>query len=209
MKVIAFLEKIIFKQKLSYTALPIEQVPDIRYLGCSITYQYDKKVETKLVFSSRFIKYLKKKTRIEMQLGYCNVLVIPQLQYDGESWIIKTKDVPKLQGPEMTFLRAVYGPFWYQERFYQKWSYQKGNINKWSLNNTISWYKTELQLYVERMDSTRFPNNLQPSTREKRSVASPHKLWLDEFHWNRNRILAREKDDGNNDYCIWTHWICQ
>ena len=40
---------------------------------------------------------------------YYNIMAIPQLQYGSETWIRTAKDMSRIQGGEMRFLRAVKG----------------------------------------------------------------------------------------------------
>ena len=91
---------------------PIQQVPDSKYVGYSITYQdYKKKVESKIslfqLLCGCIVKHLKRKTRKQTQLNYYNLVAIHQLLYGSETWIKKAKDISRIQGVEMRFLRHV------------------------------------------------------------------------------------------------------
>ena len=81
-------------------------------LGCRITYQDDKEIESKItlfqLLCGCIIKHIKK-TRKEEQLKYYNVMAIPQLLYGSETWIRKAKGISRIQGAELKLLRAVKG----------------------------------------------------------------------------------------------------
>jgi hypothetical protein len=50
-------------------------------------------------------KGVKTKTRKTTQIQFYKVMALPVLLYGSEIWIIKTKDMSKIQATEMRYLR--------------------------------------------------------------------------------------------------------
>jgi len=103
--------------------LTLEQVSQLTYLGCSISYQFSNDVEFKLAKFLQSIGTIKrtifKKMRTETILKIYNTLVLPTFLYGSENWTLtalqKTKNWSGRN--EVTETSGRLHPLWPQNKW--------------------------------------------------------------------------------------------
>ena len=99
-------------------------------------------------------------------------MATPQLLYSIQTLIRKAKCMFRIQGAQMRFLRAARGCTMSDLTGHNHIRMELGTTE--SLYDKISQYKTEWQLHVEVMNSTRFPRKaFDYRPRRERSVGNP------------------------------------
>lgn len=73
----------------------LEQVSHFNYLGCDISFKYEKDIEKKVnrfqMICGTIGRTLGRKTRKEIQMKFYKVMAVPTLIYGSESWTITKK----------------------------------------------------------------------------------------------------------------------
>jgi hypothetical protein len=98
-----------------------------------------------------------------------------RLIYESEAWIIRKTDDKRLQATEMKFMRKTAGP--------TLWGHRRNEeiLKKLKVELTFKFiqnYWTNWKEHIERMDSSRIPNNLlNYRPHGKRSLGKPLKRW--------------------------------
>jgi hypothetical protein len=91
----------------------IEQVQSFNYLGCDISFNYDRHVSQKIYkfqYACGTIKRtLRNKTRKDTILKFYKVMAVPTLVYGSENWAVNRADIRTAEAAEMKFLRYVAG----------------------------------------------------------------------------------------------------
>jgi hypothetical protein len=102
-------------------------------------------------------------------------LTRPVLIYGSEAWTIRKADEKRLQGAEMKFLRKTAG--------FTLWDHKRNeeilkNLQVEPIFKFIQNYWANWKERIERMDSSRIPNNfLNYRPHGKRSLRRPLKRW--------------------------------
>ena len=91
----------------------LEQVSQITYLGCNISYQFSNDVEFKLATFLQLIDTIKKtifkKVRTETILKIYNTLVLPTFLYGSENWTLTALQRRRIEAAEIKLLRPLAG----------------------------------------------------------------------------------------------------
>jgi hypothetical protein len=112
-KVMAFRGKYLIRSKITLDNNSIiEQVSDFNYLGCNVTYAYDKDLNKKKINKCQSIcgvisRTLKRKIREETNFKFYKVMAIPVLLYVAKPWALKRREWNRIQAAEMKYLRTV------------------------------------------------------------------------------------------------------
>jgi hypothetical protein len=91
----------------------IEQESHFNYLGCDISWNYDADIQikvNKLQYKCGTIKRtLTNKTRKDTQLEFYEVMAVPTLLHESETWALNRSEKRKIETVQMRFLRHVAG----------------------------------------------------------------------------------------------------
>jgi len=88
MKVFGFVGTDHLRTKIVINDETLEQVNQFTYLGCSISYQFSKAVESKLAKFLQLIGTIFRKVRKETILKIYNTLILPTFLYGSEKWTL-------------------------------------------------------------------------------------------------------------------------
>jgi hypothetical protein len=109
----AFCGKYQISAKIILNTKIIEQVQSFNYLGCDISFTYDRDLSQKVCkfqYACGTIKRtLRNKTRKDTMLKYYKVMAVPMLMYGSENWTMNRADRRRIEAAEMKFLRYVAG----------------------------------------------------------------------------------------------------
>jgi hypothetical protein len=179
-KIMAFLGKDPGRSKICINNKTLEQVNTFNYLGCTLSYEAEKDMPTKI---SKFVKtigavnqvfkpsLLQQHTRLNIHRSLARLVLI----YERLAWPIRKADEKRLQAAEMKFMRKTAGfTLWDHKRNEEILKSLKAEpISKFIQNYWANWKK-----HIERMDSSRITNNLfNYRPHGKRSLGRPLKKW--------------------------------
>jgi hypothetical protein len=159
-----------------------EQINTFNYLGCSLSYEREKDVTTKI---SKFlqiagiINQVLKPSKVQRQtrLIIYNTLAIPILLYGSEAWTLKGRDKPRITAAEMKFMRKTAKYTWQDHKRNQDITEE---LKIQPVMEKINNYKNKWIQHVRRMDRARLPRGIlkyQPAGR--RDQGRPLKRLLD------------------------------
>jgi hypothetical protein len=160
----------------------IEQINTFNYLGCSLSYEREKDVTTKV---SKFlqitgiINQVLKLSKVQRQtrLRIYNTVAIPILLYGCEAWALKEQDKPRITAAEMKFMRKTAKYTWQDHKRNQDITEE---LKIQQVMEKINNYKNKWIQHVRRMDRARLPRGIlkyQPAGR--RGQGRPLKELLD------------------------------
>jgi hypothetical protein len=111
----------------------------------------------------------------QTRLNIYRTLARPELIYGGEAWTIKKTDERKLQAAEMKFMRKTAGrTLWDHKRNEEILK----NLKVEPISKFIQNYRANWKEHIERMNSSRIPNNLlNYRPHGSRSLGRPLKRW--------------------------------
>lgn len=178
-KVMAFRGKHPVRSKIIINNTVIEQVSHFKYLGCDITYDYDKDVNIKTqrfqAICGTIAKNLKKKTRKETQIKFYKTMAIPTLLYGCEAWTLKKNDINRIQSAEMKFLRGVKGCT-RLDRYRN--DDIRNELNLLPIIDKIKEYRIRWSNHLRRMDKERIPKQvLDYKPQGRRDIGRPRTRW--------------------------------
>jgi hypothetical protein len=167
------------------------------YLGCTLTYEGEKDMPSKI---SKFLKTIGvinqvfKPSLIQQhtRLNIYRTLARPVLIYGSEAWTIRKADERSLQAAEMKFMRKTAGfTLWDHKRNEEILKYLKVEpVSKFIQNYWAKWKE-----HIERMDSSRNPNNLlNYRPHGKRSLGRPLIRWSETVTGHFGLILDEEEE---------------
>jgi hypothetical protein len=140
----------------------LEQVNTFNYLGCTLSYEGEKDMPSKIstfVKTIRVINQVFKPSLVQQRtrLNIYRTLARLVLIYGSEAWIIRKADEKRLQAAEMKFMRNSAGlTLWDHKR-------NEGilkNLKVEPISKCIQNYQANWKEHIERMNSSRIPNNL-------------------------------------------------
>ena len=107
----AFKGKQLLHTKIEIDGSILEQVIQFNYLGCELSLDGEpdfdrKKINRFQTICGTIRKYLKK-TRTDTQMKFYKAVARPTLLYGSETWLIKKRNMTRLETAEMRFLRNV------------------------------------------------------------------------------------------------------
>lgn len=178
-KVMAFSGKNPLRAKIIIDDQMIEQVSHYKYLGCDISYGYDKDIEYKInqfqAICGTINRTLNNKAHKQTKLKFYKTMAVPALLYGSESWITTTKHESKIQAAEMKFLRRVKGC----TRMDQIRNEDiREELQIYSIKEKITNNKEQWKEHIERMAESRLPKRIQNYfPRGRRDVGRPRKRW--------------------------------
>jgi hypothetical protein len=107
-KVMAFQGKYPVRSKIILNNVSIiEQVSNLSYLGCNVTYKYDDLNDKLTKFQNMcgvIARALKKKSMKETNLKFYQIMAVPVLLYGSETWTPRKRDWHRIQAAEMKHL---------------------------------------------------------------------------------------------------------
>jgi hypothetical protein len=153
----------------------IDQINTFNYLGCSLSYEREKDVTTKV---SKFLqitgiinKVLKpSNVHWQTRLRICNTLVIPILLCGSEAWTLKEQDKSRITAAEMKFMRKTAKYTWQDHRRDQDITEE---LKMQPVMEKINNYKNNWIQHFRRMDRPRLPHAIlkyQPAGRRDQDV---------------------------------------
>lgn len=186
-KIMAFKGKNPVRSKIIVNGNILEQVSHFNYLGCDISFNYEKDIEKKVnrfqMICGTIGRTLGRKARKETQMKFYKVMAVPTLIYGSESWTITKKEESRIQSAEMKFMRYV-------RRCTKadkiKNETIRSDLNIFSVHDMVEENKTKWKDHVDRMAENRLPKkimNYRPIG--KRDLGRPRKRWLDDRDRNR------------------------
>ncbi|KAJ4447044.1 hypothetical protein ANN_09033 [Periplaneta americana] len=165
----------------------LEQVSHFNYLGCDISFNYEKDIEKKVnrfqMICGTIGRTLGRKARKETQMKFYKVMAVPTLIYGSESWTTTKKEESRIQSAEMKFMRYVRR---YTKADKIKNETIRSDLNIFSVHDMVEENKTKWKDHVDRMAENRLPKkimNYRPIG--KRDLGRPRKRWLDDRDRNR------------------------
>ncbi|KAJ4439494.1 hypothetical protein ANN_07618 [Periplaneta americana] len=172
-------EKHPVRSKIIINNTVIEQVSHFKYLGCDITYDYDKDVNIKTqrfqAICGTIARNLKKKTRKETQIKFYKTMAIPSLLYGCEAWTLKKNDINRIQSAEMKFLRGVKGCT-RLDRYRN--DDIRNELNLLPIIDKIKEYRIRWSNHLRRMDKERIPKQvLDYKPQGRRNIGRPRTRW--------------------------------
>ena len=178
-KIMAFKGKDPIRSKIVIEDKILEQVSDFKYLGCEISFKYDKDIEQKVnkfqAICGTIQRTFKNKIRKETKMKFYKVMALPTLLYGSETWVPTQKLNSKIQAAEMKFLRSVKGCT-RMDKIRNDAIREELNIE--SVNNKIIENRQKWIEHLVRMEDTRFPKavlNYMP--RGRRDRGRPRRRW--------------------------------
>ncbi|KAJ4434311.1 hypothetical protein ANN_22866 [Periplaneta americana] len=134
------------------------RVSHFKYLGCDITYDYDKDVNIKTqrfqAVCGTIDKNLKKKTRKETQIKFYKTMATPTPLYGCEAWTLKKNYINRIQSAEMKFLIGVKGCT-RLDRYRN--DDIRNELNLLPIIDKIKEYRIRWSNHLRRMDKERIP----------------------------------------------------
>jgi hypothetical protein len=179
-KIMAFSGKDPVRSKICISNKTLEQVNTFNYLGCTLCYEDEKDMPAKI---SKFVKMIGvidqvfKPSLVQQhtRLNIYRTLARPVLVYGSEAWTIRKADEKILQAAEMKFMRKTAGlTLWDHKRNEEILK----NLKVEPISKFIQNYRANWKEHIDRMDSSRIPNNLlNYRPHGKRSLGRPLKRW--------------------------------
>lgn len=177
--IMAFCGKDPVRSKIVVENQVLNQVSNFNYLGNDISYNYDRDVEKKLsrfqLMCGTIRRTLGKKTRKETQLKFYKTMAIPTLLYGSECWVLKQREMSRIQASEMKFLRAVKGC---TKADHERNQDIRKELRVVSVLDQIQNYKRNWTQHLYRMDKQRLPQKAwKYRPLGKRDPGRPRKRW--------------------------------
>jgi len=137
-----------------------------------------------------------KKTPADTETKFYKVVARPSLLYGSETWVTTKRDMTRLEGAEMRFLRSVTG--------YTRLDKIRSEVIRKELE--VSWiqdvrlkYKQNWINHFERMDTTRLPKHvLKYKPRGRRDRGWPRERWQCVDAGTGQTIWSMEEDDDDD-----------
>ena len=176
-KVMAFSGKQHIRTKIVVNNQTLEQVNHFNYLGCDISYGFDKDIQSKVSkfghICGSIDKFLRNKTTKETRLKFYKTVAVPTLMHGSESWVTNTKHKQIIQTAEMKFLRSV-------KRCSRLDRIRNENIREelkiYNLNERIEENREKWKEHLNRMENERIPKIIRGyRPKGKRSLGRPRK----------------------------------
>jgi hypothetical protein len=179
-KIMAFSGKDPVRSKICINNKMLEQINTFNYLGCTLSYEGEKDMPSKL---SKFVKsivvinvvFKPSLVHQHTRLNIYRTLARPVLIYGSEAWMIRKGDEKRLQAAEMIFMKKTAGlTLWDHKRNEEILQ----NLKVEPISKFIQNYRANWKEHIGRMYSSRIPNNLlNYRPHGKRSLERPLKIW--------------------------------
>ena len=148
------------------------------YLGCELSTDRETDFDKKKTDSKKYAALLEKnfkKTSIDSQMIFYEVVARPTLLYGSETWVTTTRDMTCLEATGMRFVRSVKG-------YTRLDKVRNGVIRKEleisGIQDVRCKHKQNWINYLERMENTRLPKHaLKYKPRGRRDRGRPRKRW--------------------------------
>jgi hypothetical protein len=160
----------------------LNQVTQLTYLGCNISYQFSDDLELKLAKYLQLIGTIKRtifrNVRTETILKLYNTLVSPTFLYGSENWILIASQKRRIEAAEMKLLRPLAGHTFNDHKTNDP---IRRELQADCLLDKIDEYRRKWLLQLQRMPQNRIPlKSYQCSPQEKRTIGRPKKRWRDQ-----------------------------
>ena len=172
------------KNKIIINDETLEQVSQFTCLGCSISYQFSKDVETKLaIFFLQLIDTIKRnifrKVRKKTILKIYNALVLPTFLYGSENWTLTASQRRRIEAAEMKLLRLLAGYTIYDHKTND---YVRRELQITSILDKIDEYRWNWFPHLQRMPQNRILlKTYYYRPQRKRIIGRPKKVWREQL----------------------------
>ena len=174
----AFKGKHLVHYKIEIDGSILEQVKQFNYLGCELSLDreldFDKNINIFQTICGTIRKQLKKTCR-DTEMKFYKPVARPTLLKCSETWGTAERNMARLEGAEMRFVRSIKG---YTRLYKIRSEVISKELKISGIQDVRAKYKQNWINHLERMDNTRLPKYaLKYKPRGRRDRGRPWKIW--------------------------------
>jgi len=182
-KVFGFVGTDHLRTKIIITDETLEQVSQLTYLGCSISYQFSNDGEFKLAKFLQLIGTIKrtifKKVRTETILKIYKTLVLPTFLYGSENCTLTALQRRRIEAAEMKLLRPLAGYTLYDQKTN---GYIRRELRITGILDKIDEYRRNWLSHLQRLPQNRIPlKSYHYRQQGRRTNARQKKRWREQL----------------------------